>query len=182
MGHALGGALADRGVTVVTGGGPGLRQAANRGAHEAGGCSIGCNITLPREQQPNPYLNLMVEFSHFFVRKVMLVKYLSFFIGLPGGLGTVDEIFETLTLIQTQKMQPFPVVLMGTDYWAPLLDWLRGPMVQEGMVSKHELGLVQVTDDPGEAARWAFEGIGALPTRRLRPLRWLGEQTPGRIR
>src|SRR6187455_2345489 len=120
LGREMGKRLAQLGLTVMTGGGPGIMEAANRGAKEAGGCSIGCNIILPHEQHPNPYLDLFVEFPHFFVRKVMLVKYSYAFVALPGGFGTLDEIFEVATLVQTRKIQDFPLVLVGREFWQPL--------------------------------------------------------------
>ena len=132
LGREVGELLARAGFTVMTGGGPGLMEAANRGAREAGGRSVGCNIELPREQRPNAYLDHWVTFEHFFVRKVMLVKYSHAFIALPGGFGTLDEVFETATLIQTQKIQEFPLVLIGTDFWRPLIDFLENRLVAEG--------------------------------------------------
>jgi len=151
LGRATGAGLARAGFNVMTGGGPGIMEAANRGAREAGGYTIGCNIVLPQEQQPNPYLDLMLEFRHFFVRKVMLVKYSQAFIALPGGLGTMDEVFETLTLIQTEKIVDFPVVLMGVEYWQPLLDWLRAKMVAEKTIGAEDLDLLRLTDSAEEA-------------------------------
>jgi uncharacterized protein (TIGR00730 family) len=147
VGHRL--ALA--GFTVMTGGGPGVMEAANRGARDAGGCSVGCNIVLPQEQKPNPYLDLFVEFRYFFVRKVMLVKYSYAFVVLPGGFGTMDEIFECATLIQTGKIKNFPLVLMGTEYWRPLLDFLGGVMVKEGTVSPGDPARILATDSVDEA-------------------------------
>ena len=152
LARAVGGALAKQGFTVMTGGGPGIMEAANRGAREAGGASIGCNIQLPVEQRPNPYLDLMIEFRHFFVRKVMLVKYSFGFIALPGGFGTMDEIFETLTLIQTAKLGAFPLILMGTSYWKPLLDLMHDPMLTEGTIERRDIERLHVTDDAEEAA------------------------------
>ncbi|HEY8514414.1 MAG TPA: TIGR00730 family Rossman fold protein [Candidatus Binatia bacterium] len=157
LGRATGAELARAGYTVMTGGGPGIMEAANRGAKDVGGCSIGCNIVLPREQRPNPYLDLMLEFRHFFVRKVMLVKYSQAFIALPGGLGTMDEIFETLTLIQTDKILDFPVVLMGRDYWSPLVAWLRDKMVSESTIGVEDLELMTLTDSPEEAVQMIVE-------------------------
>ena len=148
--------LARSGFTVMTGGGPGIMEAANRGAKEAGGRSIGCNILLPHEQRSNPYLDLTVEFRYFFVRKVMLAKYSYAFVALPGGLGTMDEIFEAATLIQTGKMKDFPVVLMGSDYWAPLLNFLRDTMVPAGTIEPSDLDRLIVTDSPEEAATTIF--------------------------
>ena len=125
LARSLGGRIAGLGLTVMTGGGPGIMEAANRGAREAGGRSIGCNIELPHEQRPNPYLDRFVTFRYFFVRKVMLVKYSVAFVVMPGGFGTLDELFEAATLVQTGKIAAFPIVLMGTAYWAPLLGFLR---------------------------------------------------------
>jgi len=156
LAREVGQRLARCGFTVMTGGGPGIMEAANRGAKEAGGRSIGCNILLPREQAPNPYLDLMVEFQYFFVRKVMLAKYSYAFVALPGGLGTMDEIFEAATLIQTGKMRDFPVVLMGSDYWAPLLNFLRDTMVPAGTVELSDLDRLIVTDSPEDAAATIF--------------------------
>jgi hypothetical protein len=147
----LGGRLARAGFTVMTGGGPGIMEAANRGAREAGGRSIGCNIALPMEQQPNPYLDLWLEFRYFFVRKVMLVKYSYAFVALPGGFGTMDEIFECATLIQTGKIKDFPLVLVGSDYWQPLLGFLRDTMLRRGTVAPADVARFVVTDSPEEA-------------------------------
>src|SRR4249919_1864480 len=130
LGREVGRGLARLGFTVMTGGGPGLMAAANRGAREAGGRSVGCNIELPQEQKPNPYLDQWVTFRHFFVRKLMLVKYSYAFIAMPGGFGTLDEIFETATLIQTHKIKDFPLVLVGKEYWQPMLDFLLGRLVE----------------------------------------------------
>jgi uncharacterized protein (TIGR00730 family) len=151
LGRRIGAGLARAGFTVMTGGGPGIMEAANRGAKEAGGPSVGCNIELPHEQKPNPYLDRFVEFRHFYVRKVMLVKYSQAFVVLPGGYGTMDEIFETLTLAQTDKILDFPIVLMGSDYWAPLIAFLRDTMVPHGTVAAKDLDLLHVTDSPADA-------------------------------
>ena len=151
LGRALGGHLARAGFTVMTGGGPGLMEAANRGAREHRGRSIGCNIELPREQQPNPYLDKMVLFQHFFVRKVMLMKYSYAFVGLPGGFGTLDEVFEAATLIQTGKISDFPVVFMGSAYWAPMLDFMRNTQIAQGTIDQADFDRLVVTDDPEEA-------------------------------
>ena len=152
LARQVGAELAKVGFTVMTGGGPGVMEAANRGAREAGGRSIGCNIKLPMEQRPNPYVDRCVEFRYFFVRKVMLVKYSYGFIVLPGGYGTMDELFETLTLIQTDKIRDFPVVLMGRAYWEPLIAFLRDTMLPAGTISAGDLDRFHVTDDPAEAA------------------------------
>ncbi len=138
-------------LTTMTGGGPGIMEAANRGAKEAGGYSIGCNIELPMEQEPNPYLDKFVEFRYFFVRKVMLVKYSCAFVVLPGGFGTLDEIFETAVLIQTGKIEQFPIVVMGRDYWSPVIDFIREDMTRERTISPEDLDLFTITDDPDEA-------------------------------
>jgi uncharacterized protein (TIGR00730 family) len=150
LGREVGRALSHLGFTVLTGGGPGVMEAANRGAHEAGGRSIGCSILLPHEEEPNPYVDRMVTFRYFFVRKVMLVKYSYAFIVLPGGFGTMDELFEALTLIQTGKIEEFPVILMGTDYWKPMLEFLE-KMIQAGTISPNDRDLLLVTDAVDEA-------------------------------
>lgn len=168
------------GFTIMTGGGPGIMQAANRGARDAGGPSIGCNITLPHEQQPNPYLDKFVEFRYFFVRKVMLVKYSYAFIVFPGGFGTLDEFFEALTLVQTDKIADFPVILMGQDYWAPMVHFIRNQMVEAGTISPGDPDLVTVTDSPDEAVRvleqHAVRAFGLVRTRRPRRAWFLGER------
>ncbi|HEX2929014.1 MAG TPA: TIGR00730 family Rossman fold protein [Candidatus Binatia bacterium] len=143
--------LAKAGFTVMTGGGPGIMEAANRGAKDVGGRSIGCNIELPLEQKPNAYLDQWITFHHFFVRKVMLVKYSYAFIALPGGFGTLDEIFETATLIQTAKIREFPLVLMVREFWRPMLDFLRERMVAEKTIDQADVDRLIVTDSAGEA-------------------------------
>src|SRR5262245_43911314 len=153
MGREVGAGLARAGFTVMTGGGPGIMEAANRGAKEAGGRSIGCNIELPQEQRPNPYLDRWVTFRYFFVRKVMLVKYSYAFIALPGGFGTLDEVFETATLIQTGKIREFPLVLMGRDYWQPLLDFFRDRLISEHTIDPVDSERILVTDSPEEAVK-----------------------------
>ncbi|MCS6777172.1 MAG: TIGR00730 family Rossman fold protein [Chloroherpetonaceae bacterium] len=154
MAREVGARLAEAGFTVMTGGGPGIMEAANRGAKEAQGYSVGCNIRLPHEQASNPYLDVMVEFDHFFVRKTMLIKYSYAFIALPGGFGTFDEVFEALTLIQTGKIQNFPVVLMGRHYWQPLLDMLDNRLLQEKTIAPEDLNLLYVTDSPEDAVNY----------------------------
>ena len=153
LAREVGKELATTGYTVITGGGPGVMEAANRGAQEAGGMSIGCNIILPREQQPNPYLDRCVEFDYFFVRKVMLLKYSVGFIFMPGGFGTMDEVFETATLIQTGKMNSFPMVAMGTNYWAELIDFIQKAMLAEGTIRADEVEVHQ-TDSPADAVAY----------------------------
>jgi uncharacterized protein (TIGR00730 family) len=147
----LGRQLAENGYAVITGGGPGIMEAANRGCQDGGGLSIGCNIELPMEQGLNPYVDLGVEFRYFFARKVMFVKYADAFVIFPGGYGTLDELFEALTLIQTNKVQDFPVILMGTDYWAGMLDWIRGSLLAEAAINPEDVDLLRLTDDPAEA-------------------------------
>jgi len=154
MGREVGRRLAEAGFNVMTGGGPGIMEAANRGAREAGGLSIGCNIQLPHEQQPNPYLDHFVEFEHFFVRKVMLVKYSSAFVVLPGGFGTLDEAFEVITLIQTHKLESFPVVALGGAYWEQLTEFLTNTLVSEGTISSADLELIQLANNPAEAVEY----------------------------
>ncbi len=151
MAREVGRGLAELGFTVVTGGGPGIMEAANRGAREARGRSIGCNIELPVEQQPNAYLDRWITFRHFFVRKVMLVKYSYAFVALPGGFGTLDEIFETATLIQTRKIQNFPLILVGREFWRPLTDFLHGPLEQLGLIDPRDAARILVTDSAAEA-------------------------------
>jgi uncharacterized protein (TIGR00730 family) len=147
----LGQELARRGFTVMTGGGPGMMEAANRGAREAGGRSIGCNIALPQEQHPNAYLDLWLEFRFFMVRKLMLAKNSYGFVALPGGFGTLDELFSMLTLIQTRKIQHFPVVLLGSSFWEPLNDLITRAMVEAGTIAQEDAGIVLVTDDIDQA-------------------------------
>lgn len=181
LAREVGAALSRIGFTVMTGGGPGVMEAANRGAKEAGGHSVGCNIELPHEQMPNPYLDISVDFSYFFVRKMMLVKYSYAFVVMPGGFGTVDELFEALTLIQTGKVQDFPVVLMGREFWTPLLAQIDH-MNETGMISPGDLDLLLVTDDVEEAMnhirQHSVERFRLY--HRLRPIRVIGEATAAR--
>jgi uncharacterized protein (TIGR00730 family) len=165
----MGKLLAQEGFTVVTGGGPGLMEAANRGCRDAGGYSVGCNIVLPHEQAPNPYLNKVVTFYYFFVRKIMLVKYSYAYIILPGGFGTLDEMSESLTLIQTGKLYDFPIILMGREYWKGFYDWLEGTLLKEGAISRTDLGFIHLTDDPEEAMQMIRKANQGLSLK-LRPL------------
>jgi uncharacterized protein (TIGR00730 family) len=176
LGREAGRFLAEAGFTVMTGGGPGIMEAANRGAREAGGRSIGCNIELPREQRPNPYLDRMVLFRHFFVRKVMLVKYSYAFVALPGGFGTLDEVAEAATLIQTGKIHDFPIVLLGTEFWTPFLNYMRDRLVKEGTLDPADVDRLYVTDDAEAAAnhiRDVAVGRLGLGYRRLPRRRWV---------
>jgi uncharacterized protein (TIGR00730 family) len=143
--------LAELGFEIITGGGPGIMEAANRGAREAGAISIGCNIELPMEQHPNPYQNRSLTFKYFFVRKTMFIKYSNAYIIFPGGFGTMDELFEALTLIQTRKIRNFPVVLFGSQYWRGLLAWITSTMLHEKMINADDLGLIHLTDSPRDA-------------------------------
>ena len=156
------------GFSVITGGGPGIMEAANRGAFEAGGVSIGCNIELPHEQSSNAYLTLSLKFKYFFVRKMMFVKYSDAFIIFPGGFGTLDELFEALTLIQTHKIHNFPVVLYGSQYWKGMLEWLRGPMLGENKIVEDDFRRLHVTDSPSEivdiVSRFQREQLSANQT------------------
>ncbi len=163
--------LAREGFAIITGGGPGIMEAANRGAQEGNGLSIGCNIELPFEQGTNAYVERAINFRYFFVRKTMFVKYSTAFIVFPGGYGTMDELFEALTLIQTGKVKYFPVVLVGRAYWSGLADWLRDRVAGEGKIATSDLELFHLTDDPGEAARRVLEA-------RERRARSLGAAAP----
>lgn len=159
----LGRALAERGIAVMTGGGPGIMEAANRGAQEAGGVSVGCNIELPREQEPNPYLDRFVEFEYFFVRKVMLVKYSQAFVVMPGGLGTLDEVFETATLIQTGKIERFPIIAMGGEFWDPIRDFTMGSMLREGTIDESDRDLFTLADSVEDAVAAIDSVMGPSP-------------------
>lgn len=159
MARTLGKRLAKEGYVTMTGGGPGIMEAANRGAREGKGLSLGCNIELPKEQEPNPYLDQFIEFDHFFVRKMMLIKYSCAFVVMPGGFGTMDELFETLTLIQCAKIEKFPVILMGTDFWKHMRKFVQHSMIAEKTISPGDLDLIQSTDDFDEAIEWIKTGI-----------------------
>ena len=146
--------LAKSGYGIVTGGGPGIMEAANKGAAEAGGVSIGLNISLPHEQEPNPYANFPLHFKYFFVRKVMFMKYSMAFICMPGGFGSMDELFESMTLIQTQRVRPFPIVMVGSDFWSGLVDWIKDRLLGSGYISHEDISLFRVIDDPEEVVRF----------------------------
>ncbi len=162
LARELGRALAEAGYAVMTGGGSGIMEAANRGAREAGGLSLGCNIQLPREQKPNDYLDKFIEFEHFFARKVMLVKYSCAFVVLPGGFGTLDEAAEIATLIQTNKLDQFPVIAMGTEFWDKFFSFARESMLAEGTISAEELQYVQRVDSAADAVRIINRAIADL--------------------
>jgi uncharacterized protein (TIGR00730 family) len=159
LARALGRSLAEAGFVVMTGGGPGIMEAANRGAKEGGGETIGCNIVLPREQKPNPYLDRFVEFDHFFVRKVMLIKYSCAFVVMPGGFGTLDEAFEALTLIQCNKIERFPVVAMGLPFWDKVRDFVEDSLLHERTIAADDLELLHTTDSVDEAVDYIRRGI-----------------------
>lgn len=168
--------VAGLGMTVMTGGGPGTMEAANRGAKEAGGHSVGCNIVLPHEQKENPYLDRFVQIEYFFVRKVLLVKYSYAFVILPGGFGTMDEFFETLTLVQTKKIENFPIVVMGMDYYRPLRDYLKF-MIEQGTISPEDMDLLLFTDNADDAVEHIHKYMSSQYTvNRRRPRWWLFEQ------
>ncbi len=179
LGREVGRRVVGLGFTVMTGGGPGLMEAANRGAKEAGGRSVGCNIELPHEQVPNPYLDRSVTCKHFFVRKVLLFKYSYAFVALPGGIGTMDELFEALVLVQTKKVQHFPIILIGVSYWTPLVEFLTR-MVAAGTIAAADLELMLVTDDLDQAMTHlrvhAIERFGLRARPWPKPSRWLGER------
>lgn len=174
--RTIGARLAGAGFSVITGGGPGIMEAANRGAREAGGVSIGCNIELPMEQKPNPYLDRFVEFRYFFVRKVMLVKYSYGFIVLPGGFGTLDEIFETATLVQTRKIAGFPIILVGREYWSPLFDFMRDRLLTRGAIAPEDLDAFFLTDSAEEAVDHLCRVVGHCADPAPPPSAVLGER------
>ena len=150
--------LAESGLAVITGGGPGIMEAANKGAFEAGGSSVGCNITLPHEQQANRYQTITLDFHYFYARKVMFVKYAAAFICFPGGYGTLDEFFETITLIQTMKVEPFPIILYGSAYWGGLVDWIRKTLAPR-FINNDDIDIFRLVDDPADALRVVKEGM-----------------------
>jgi len=154
LARKMGRKLAEADFSVMTGGGPGIMEAANRGAREAGGLSLGANIHLPHEQKPNPYLDRVMTFEHFFVRKVMMVKYSRAFIIMPGGFGTLDELFEAITLIQTGKMETFPVVALGKDFWQPMMEFFSAKLVAEGTIGAEDINLVYMTDSCDDAVAY----------------------------
>src|SRR5512146_1621701 len=162
--------LARANYTIITGGGPGIMEAANRGAREGKGRSIGCNIELPLEQAANPYIDTLVNFRYFFVRKTMFIKYSSAFIIFPGGFGTLDEAFEALTLIQTGKIYQFPVIMFGRHYWAGLIRWLQARVLGEAKIAPGDMDLMLLTDDPAEAANAVIEALASRPDETLTPL------------
>jgi uncharacterized protein (TIGR00730 family) len=178
LARRMGAAIAELGFTVMTGGGAGIMEAANRGAKDVGGRSVACNIELPQEQKANPYLDRFVTMRYFFVRKTLLVKYSYAFVVMPGGFGTLDEMFEALTLIQTGKLRDFPVILMGEEYWSPQVAMIR-KMAETGMISPDDLDLFHVTDSVAEATDFllekAIKPFGLRPSIR-KPVRWLGER------
>jgi uncharacterized protein (TIGR00730 family) len=152
----LGGLLVKNRYAAISGGGPGIMEAVNKGAFEAGGISVGLNIELPHEQKPNPYVNRLLNFRYFFIRKVCFVKYASGFVLFPGGYGTLDEFFESITLIQTQRIQHFPLVLMGREHWSGLVDWIRGTLLSHKLIGPGDMDLFHVTDDPREAVEFIY--------------------------
>ncbi|MGE5323832.1 MAG: TIGR00730 family Rossman fold protein [Actinomycetota bacterium] len=169
VGRQVGRKLAEAGLTVITGGGPGAMEAANRGAREAGGPSYGLNILLPHEQEPNPYVDENVEFHYFFVRKVMLVKYSCGYIVLPGGLGTLDELFEAATLLQCGKVGPFPLILIGREFWSGMRDFLWF-MVKQGVFGREEIGFARITDSADEAVEFVLRSLPDALKKQLKPI------------
>lgn len=151
--------LAKAGYCVITGGGPGVMEAANKGAAEAGGVSVGLNIDLPHEQAPNPYTNFPLDFKYFFVRKVMFMKYSMGFVCMPGGFGSLDELFEALTLIQTERIKPFPIVLVGSDFWTGLVDWIKDRLLESGNISSEDMSLFRVLDDADDVINYLKETV-----------------------
>jgi hypothetical protein len=148
--EAIAALFVKNGFGVITGGGGGIMEAANKGASEAGGTSVGLNIRLPFEQKPNPYATIQMEFKYFFIRKVMFIKYAAAYVVMPGGFGTMDELFEVMTLVQTRRIRPFPIIMVGTDYWGGLLDWIRSQLLAQSFISPKDMDIIQVLDDPEE--------------------------------
>ncbi|MBC2715752.1 MAG: TIGR00730 family Rossman fold protein [Desulfobacteraceae bacterium] len=157
----ISGMLAENGFTVITGGGGGIMEAANKGAAEKNGKSVGLNIVLPMEQEPNPYSNIKVEFNYFFIRKVMFIKYAMAYVIMPGGFGTLDELFEAVTLIQTKRVKPLPVILFGSEYWGGLVEWIKARLLEDKLISPDDLDILKVTDDPEEILK-IVKGVAAL--------------------
>jgi len=151
--------LAEKGFSIITGGGPGIMEAGNKCALDGGGISVGLNIKLPHEQKPNVFANLPIDFKYFFIRKVMFIKYAVAYVILPGGLGTLDELFEALTLIQTRRIRRFPVILMGSEYWHGLLEWLKNTVLTDGRISGEDLDIFAVIDDPDEVVRYITKHV-----------------------
>lgn len=173
--------IALAGFTVMTGGGPGIMEAANRGAKDVGGRSVGCNIMLPMEQEPNPYLDMFVDFEYFFIRKLMLAKYTYAFVAMPGGFGTLDELFEIATLVQTQKTEEFPIVLAGSEFWKPMIDFLRETMAKEGTISVADVDRFHISDSPEEIAdivSHAAQKTFGLKQGVWKPRWWMFEHSP----
>jgi uncharacterized protein (TIGR00730 family) len=148
--EAIAGLCVKNGFGVITGGGGGIMEAANKGAAEAGGTSVGLNIRLPFEQKPNPYASVQMEFKYFFIRKVMFIKYASAYVVMPGGFGTMDELFEVMTLVQTRRIRPFPIIMVGTDYWGGLLEWIRNQLLAQSFIAHKDMDIIQLLDDPEE--------------------------------
>ena len=148
--QAIAALFVKNGFGVITGGGGGIMEAANKGAAEAGGTSVGLNIRLPFEQKPNPYATVQMEFKYFFIRKVMFIKYAAAYVVMPGGFGTMDELFEVMTLVQTRRIRPFPIIMVGSDYWSGLLEWIRSQLLAQSLISPKDMDIIQVLDDPDE--------------------------------
>ena len=148
--EAIAARFVNNGFGVIPGGGGGIMEAANKGASDAGGTSVGLNIRLPFEQKPNPFATVQLEFNYFFIRKVMFIKYAAAYVVMPGGFGTLDELFEVMTLVQTQRIRPFPIIMVGTDYWGGLLDWIRNQLLTQHLISPEDMDIIQVLDEPEE--------------------------------
>jgi uncharacterized protein (TIGR00730 family) len=157
----IAGMMAENGFAVITGGGGGIMEAANKGAAKKKGRSVGLNIVLPMEQKPNAYSNIKVEFNYFFVRKVMFIKYAMAYVIMPGGFGTLDELFEAVTLIQTKRVKPLPVILFGSEYWGGLVDWIKAHLLEAGRISSRDMNIIKITDDPEEVLR-IVQNVAAL--------------------